>query len=96
MTDNFEQFCKTDRGSQLWWGSHCHSTMGSSAGRPGASTVASGLGDLEAAGAAVWADRPDGYPLGTYRMATAPESNSVWPTSFKSTYLESPSNNFGP
>jgi len=38
----------------------------------------------------------DGYLLGTYRMATAPDPNSSRLTSFKSTGFESPANNVGP
>jgi len=34
-------------------------------------------------------NEPDGYVLGSYRIATAPESNSSRLTSFKSTYLDS-------
>src|SRR5262249_37544976 len=39
---------------------------------------------------------PDGYLLGSYRIATAPDPNSRRPTSFKSTYFESPANKVGP
>src|ERR1019366_9507712 len=42
------------------------------------------------------ASKPDGYLLGSYRIATAPEPNSSWLTSFKSTCLDSPANNVGP
>src|SRR5687768_10528173 len=35
-------------------------------------------------------------PLGTYRIATAPEANSSRPTSFKSICFDSPANNVGP
>jgi hypothetical protein len=42
------------------------------------------------------ARKPDGYLLGTYRIATAPEPNSSRSTSFKSTRFESPANNVGP
>jgi hypothetical protein len=38
----------------------------------------------------------DGYILGTYRIATAPEPNSSRLTSFKSTRFDSPANNVGP
>src|SRR5204862_5747052 len=38
----------------------------------------------------------DGYLLGSYRIATAPEPNSNRLTSFKSTRLDSPANNVGP
>src|SRR2546422_1844978 len=40
--------------------------------------------------------RPDGYLLGSYRIATAPEPNSSRLTSFKSTCFDSPANNVGP
>jgi hypothetical protein len=40
--------------------------------------------------------KPDGYLLGSYRIATAPESNSSRLTSFKSTCFDSPANNVGP
>ena len=36
---------------------------------------------------------PDGYLLGSYRIATAPEPNSSRLTSFKSTCFDSPANN---
>src|SRR5262249_3902627 len=39
---------------------------------------------------------PDGYLLGSYRIATAPEPNSSRLTSFKSTRFDSPANNVGP
>src|SRR5215218_7862650 len=42
------------------------------------------------------ASKPDGYLLGSYRIATAPESNSSLLTSFKSTCFDSPANNVGP
>src|SRR6266853_1971991 len=38
----------------------------------------------------------DGYLLGSYRIATAPEPNSSRLTSFKSTRFDSPANNVGP
>src|ERR1041385_2008552 len=38
----------------------------------------------------------DGYPLGSYRIATAPEPNSSRLTSFKSRSFDSPANNVGP
>jgi serine/threonine-protein kinase HipA len=38
----------------------------------------------------------DGYLLGSYRIATAPEPNSTRLTSFKSTCFDSPANNVGP
>src|SRR5205823_4824816 len=38
----------------------------------------------------------DSYPLGSYRIATAPEPNSSRLTSFKSTCFDSPANNVGP
>src|SRR6185503_11078001 len=42
------------------------------------------------------ASKPDGYLLGSYRIATAPEPNSSRLTSFKSTLFDSPANNVGP
>src|SRR5437667_12650271 len=42
------------------------------------------------------ASKPDGYRLGSYRIATAPEPNSSRLTSFKSTRFDSPANNVGP
>src|SRR6266540_4985006 len=39
------------------------------------------------------ASEPDGYLLGSYRIATAPEPNSSRLTSFKSTCFDSPANN---
>src|SRR5215208_7366165 len=42
------------------------------------------------------ANKPDGYLLGSYRIATAPEPNSSRPTSLKSTRFDSPANNVGP
>ena len=42
------------------------------------------------------ANKPDGYLLGSYRIATAPEPNSSRFTSFKSTYFDRPANNVGP
>src|SRR6266508_6665969 len=41
-------------------------------------------------------DKPDGYLLGSYCIATAPEPNSSRLTSFKSTGFDSPANNVGP
>ena len=38
---------------------------------------------------------PDGYLLGSYRIATAPEPNSFRLTSFKSIPFDSPANNVG-
>src|SRR5215470_12647979 len=38
----------------------------------------------------------DGYLLGSYRIATAPEPNSSRLTSFKSRRFDSPANNVGP
>src|SRR6185503_14493108 len=38
----------------------------------------------------------EGYLLGSYRIATAPEPNSSRLTSFKSTRFDSPANNVGP
>src|SRR5215210_3743425 len=43
-----------------------------------------------------WANEPDGYLLGSYRIATAPEPNARRLTSFRSTYVDSPANNVGP
>src|SRR5918998_1436317 len=40
--------------------------------------------------------KPDGYLLGSYRIATAPDPNSNRLTSFKSTRFDSPANNVGP
>src|ERR671930_2295201 len=40
--------------------------------------------------------KSDSYLLGSYRIATAPERNSSWLTSFKSTCFDSPANNVGP
>src|SRR5574341_2943 len=40
--------------------------------------------------------KTDGYLLGSYRIATAPELNSSLLTSFKSIRLDSPANNVGP
>src|ERR687896_659093 len=42
------------------------------------------------------ANKPDGYLLGSYRIATAPEPNSSRPTSFRSTCFDSPANSVGP
>src|SRR6267143_1855 len=42
------------------------------------------------------ASKPDGYLLGSYRIATAPEPNSSRLRSFKSTCFDSPANNVGP
>src|SRR5256712_13000142 len=41
-------------------------------------------------------DKPDGYLLGSYRIANAPEPNSSRLMSFKSTCFENPPNNVGP
>ena len=41
------------------------------------------------------AKKPDGYLLGSYRIATTPEPNSSRLTSFKSTRFDSPANNVG-
>jgi len=41
-------------------------------------------------------NKPNGYLLGSYRIATAPEPNSSRLTSLKSTYFDSPANNVGP
>src|SRR5271166_3381321 len=40
--------------------------------------------------------KPNSYPLGSYRIATAPEPNSSRLTSLKSTRFDSPANNVGP
>src|SRR5258706_3636921 len=40
--------------------------------------------------------RTDGYLLGSYRIATAPEPNSSRLASFKSIRFDSPANNVGP
>jgi hypothetical protein len=40
--------------------------------------------------------QPDGYLLGSYRIATAPESNSTLPMGFKSTCFDNPASNVGP
>src|SRR5438876_7182872 len=42
------------------------------------------------------ASKPDGYVLGSYHIATAPEPNSSRLTSFKSTCFDSPANTVGP
>src|SRR5579864_2665266 len=42
------------------------------------------------------ARKPNGYLLGSYRIATAPEPNSSRLTSLKSTCFDSPANNVGP
>jgi len=50
-------------------------------------------------GKATWENvdfSPDGYLLGSYRIATAPEPNSSRLTSLKSTRFDSPANNVGP
>src|SRR5881409_3354449 len=41
-------------------------------------------------------NKSDGYLLGSYRIATAPEPNSSRLTRFKSTRFDSPANNVGP
>jgi len=41
-------------------------------------------------------NKPNGYLLGSYRIATAPEPNSSRLTSLKSTCLDSPANYGGP
>src|SRR5438445_2092312 len=41
-------------------------------------------------------NKPNGYLLGSYRIATAPEPNSSRLTSLKSTRFDSPANNVGP
>src|SRR2546422_10156217 len=50
----------------------------------------------EASDARTRDNKPNGYLLGSYRIATAPEPNSSRLTSFKSTRFESPANNVGP
>ena len=47
-------------------------------------------------GAASSPNGPDGYLIGSYRIATAPEPNSCRLTSFKTTCFDSPANNVGP
>src|SRR5579862_9641734 len=42
------------------------------------------------------ANKPKGYLLGSYRIATAPEPNSSRLTSLNSTSFDSPANNVGP
>ncbi len=42
------------------------------------------------------ANKPNGYLLASYRIATAPEPNSSRLTSLKSTHFDSPANNVGP
>ncbi len=42
------------------------------------------------------ANKPDGYLLGSYRIATAPEPNCSRLTSFKSRGVDIPANNVGP
>src|SRR3989442_14777318 len=42
------------------------------------------------------ANKPNGYLLGSYPIATAPQPNSSRLTSFKSTCFDSPPNNVGP
>ena len=42
------------------------------------------------------ANKPNGYLLGSYRIATAPEPNSSRLTSLKSIRFDSPANNVGP
>src|SRR5438094_1790037 len=51
---------------------------------------------IGSADATLRANKPDGYLLGSYRIATAPEPNSNRLTSFKSTCFDSPANNVGP
>src|SRR6266403_6239543 len=43
-----------------------------------------------------YAAKPNGYLLGSYRIATAPEPNSSRLTSLKSIRFDSPANNVGP
>jgi hypothetical protein len=42
------------------------------------------------------ANKPNGYLLGSYRIATSPEPNSSLLTSLKSIHFDSPANNVGP
>jgi len=42
------------------------------------------------------ANKPNDYPLGSYRIATAPEPNSCRLTSLKAMCFDSPANNVGP
>jgi len=42
------------------------------------------------------ANKPNGYLLGSYRIATAPEPNSSRLTSLKSIPFDSPANKVGP
>ena len=42
------------------------------------------------------ANKSNGYLLGSYRIATAPEPNSSRPTSLKSIRFDNPANNVGP
>ena len=42
------------------------------------------------------ANKPNGYLVGSYRIATAPEPNSSRLTSFKSIGFDSPANDVGP
>ena len=51
---------------------------------------------LLATGGPTWANKPNGYLLGSYRIATAPEPNSSRLTSLKLTGFDSPANNVGP
>src|SRR5438093_11931562 len=52
--------------------------------------------EAAAAGQQLQAQVSDGYLLGSYRIAIAPEPNSSRLTSFKSTHFDSPANNVGP
>jgi len=42
------------------------------------------------------ANKPNGYPLGSYRIDAAPAANSSRLTSLNSTGFDSPANNAGP
>src|SRR5256712_7146739 len=42
------------------------------------------------------ANKPNGYLLGSYRIANAPEPNRSLPTGFKSTRFASPANHVSP
>jgi hypothetical protein len=61
--------------------------VGRDFGRPGPSRAVMRL---------IRANKPNGYLLGSYRIATAPEPNSSRLTSLKSTCFDSPANNVGP
>src|SRR5688572_23806018 len=54
------------------------------------------LGPARKGGPFLLPDKPGGYLLGSYLIATAPDPSSFRPTSFKSTCFDSPANNAGP